>query len=71
MPLPKLNLGELTTDERLRLLEDVWDALRISNAPLTVDQRADLDRRLDELEGDDALGIPWDDVLDRLRARDA
>ena len=71
MALPKIDLSELTTDERLRLLEDVWDSLapETRDAPLTDAQRTDLDRRLDEVELDDRLGIPWEDVLRRLETR--
>jgi putative addiction module component (TIGR02574 family) len=32
-------------------------------------QRAELDRRLDDLEREGPVGIPWDEVLSRIRSR--
>ena len=37
--------------------------------PLTEAQRTELDRRLDDLEADSDLGIPWEEVLRRIRGR--
>ncbi len=68
---PKIE--ELSPDERLELLEELWESLRQSpdNVPLTSTQREELDRRLDELESDvsrgEELGIPWDVVLEQIR----
>ena len=61
----------LSSEERLRLLDEIWASL--SAAPeavsLTSAQREELDRRLDELDREGPIGIPWDDVLKRIRAR--
>jgi putative addiction module component (TIGR02574 family) len=38
---------------------------------LTPRQREELDRRLDEMETDGGGGIPWEEVLARLRMRHA
>jgi len=64
-----LDLDALSTDERLNLLEDLWESLSKNPAalPLTDAQRAQLDRRLDDLEQDGATGIPWEDVLARIQ----
>jgi putative addiction module component (TIGR02574 family) len=64
-----LDIAALTPEERLALLEQLWDSLasRPEAVPLTHAQRAELDRRLDELEG--PVGIPWDEVLARIRNR--
>ncbi len=66
-----LDIAALTPDERLTLLEQLWDSLasRPEAVPLTHAQRAELDRRLDELEHDGPVGIPWDEVLSRIRSR--
>jgi putative addiction module component (TIGR02574 family) len=37
--------------------------------PLTDAQRAELDRRLDELDVGEVEGIRWDDVLRRIKNR--
>ena len=65
----------LSPEERLDLLERLWDSLARTPAevPVTPEQRAELDRRLAELDRDihegDALGVPWDEVLRQIRAR--
>jgi len=66
-----LNVEELTTEERLRLLEDLWNSLSQTPEaiPLTADQREELDRRLDDLERDGPVGIPWEEVLRQIRSR--
>lgn len=66
-----LDIASLTPAERLRLLEQLWDSLaaKPESIPLTDAQRAELDRRLDELEAEGPVGIPWDEVLSRIRSR--
>lgn len=67
----EVNVDELTPEERLRLLERLWESLsRTPDAlPLTREQRQELDRRLDDMEGRGAEGIPWQEVLQRIRSR--
>lgn len=64
-------IGELSVEERLRLLEELWESLTATPEaiPLTSAQREELDRRLDELDRDGPVGIPWEEVLDRIRRR--
>jgi len=70
-----LKIEELPLDERLELLEELWESLRQNpdNVPFTSAQQQELDRRLDELESDldrgEELGIPWDMVLEQVRKR--
>lgn len=70
-----LNLDSLTPEEQLQLLEDLWDRLsrHPSGIPLSVEQRSELDRRIDELEEDvrsgRPVGRPWAEVRDRLQSR--
>jgi len=70
MRRPALDIGALTPGEQLDLLERLWDSLapRPEVAPLIEDQRAELDRRLDDLERDGPVDIPWDAVLSRIRS---
>ena len=68
MSEPAINIESLTPEERLRLLEKLWDSLSDGDVPLTVAQRAELDRRLDEMEREGPTGIPWEEVLRRLQA---
>jgi len=66
-----LDIASLTPEERLDLLEELWDSLGSASEaiPLTETQRAELDRRLDDLEREGPVGIPWDEVLGRIRGR--
>ena len=66
-----LEIDELTADERLRLIEDLWESLRQKpqSVPLAKAQRKELDRRLDELENDGPSGIAWDEVVRQIKRR--
>jgi len=73
MSEPAIDLATLTHEERLRLLERVWDSLdHERDVPFTAAQREELDRRIDSLEADvrsgKTLGIPWEEVLQQLRS---
>ena len=64
-----VDIASLTPEERLDLLEELWDSLAATPGaiPLTDAQRAELDRRLDDLDREGPVGIPWDDVVRRIR----
>jgi putative addiction module component (TIGR02574 family) len=70
-----VNLDDLSPEEQLQLLEELWDRLsrQPANLPLSPEQREELDRRLDALEEDvragRTLGRPWSEVRDHLRSR--
>ena len=70
MSLPAIDLDQLTTDERLDLIERLWDSLgaAASTIPLTSPQRDELDRRLDDLDREGPTGTPWNDAIDRIRS---
>lgn len=71
MSKPALNIDDLNPEERLRMIEELWDSLseQPGSVPLTDEQRQELDRRLDELEGSGPKGIPWEEVLEQIRNR--
>lgn len=72
MAKPALNIQALSRDERLALIEELWDSLSEGerNAPpLTPAQDAELDRRLDDLERDGAQGLSASELRDRLSRR--
>ena len=66
-----VDIASLSTEERLRLMEDLWESLRAApdQIPLTNSQRDELDRRLDELDREGPTGIPWEEVLRNIRNR--
>jgi len=65
-----LEIEKLSCDERLELLERLWESLRIDPAdvPLTDAQARELDRRLDRIERKGPVGIPWEDVRKEMEA---
>lgn len=71
MSKPALNVGDLSSEERLRLIEELWESLseKPGAVPLTNAQRKELDRRLDDLERSGPEGIPWEEVLQQIRTR--
>ena len=65
------DIVKLEPAERLDLLEQLLDSLAVTPGalPLTSAQREDLDRRLDDLDAEGPSGIPWDEVMQRIRSR--
>ncbi len=72
---PSVRIEALSKEERLDLLERLWDSLSQApgDVPVTEAQLAELDRRSADLDRDAsdgrALGVPWDEVVRQLRAR--
>jgi putative addiction module component (TIGR02574 family) len=66
-----INLKQLPVEDRIRIVEDLWDSIASDqNAlPLTSEQMAELDRRLDAYETDGNLGRPAADIISELRKR--
>jgi len=64
-------LRSLTPRQRLDLLGEIWDSLTTDpdELVLTDAQRDEIDRRIDELERDTVRGIPWEEVLEKIRRR--
>lgn len=71
MGRPNIDISHLSTDERLALIEELWDsvAAKPGELSLTDAQRTELDRRLDEMDRDDTLGMPWDEAISQIRGR--
>ena len=62
MAKPAVDIDKLTREERLDLIEQLWDSLGDDDVPLTTAQREELDRRLDRLDREGPVGIPWERV---------
>ena len=62
MAKPALDLAALTLEEKLELIDDLWGSLRPEDFALTSDQQAELDHRLERLDRDGPVGIPWETV---------
>ena len=69
--LVEANVLSLSVPERIQLVEDIWDT--IAEVPeevgLTVDQKEELDRRLDAYHQNPDEGSPWGMVRERIRSR--
>ena len=69
MARPSVNLEGLTREEKLQLLEDLWESLTPEDVPLNDAQRCELDHRLDQLDREGPVGIPWDRILREIAGR--
>ena len=69
MTRSKLDVKALSAEERLSLIEQIWDSLEADDVPVSEAQKAELDRRIEKMDRDGERGIPWQDVLDRIRGR--
>ena len=69
--LAKTDILGLSVAERVQLIEDIWDSIVEvpQEVPLTDEQKAELDRRLDAYDQDPEEGSPWDLVRERIRSR--
>ena len=67
----KYNLKQLPVDERIRLVEDLWDSIASDQKalPLTPEQKMELDKRLDAYEATGDPGRPIDKVISEIRDR--
>jgi putative addiction module component (TIGR02574 family) len=70
-PMDTVDIASLSPEQRLRLLEQIWDSLAATPdaVPVTSAQREELGRRLDELDRVGPVGIPWDEVLRKVRGQ--
>ena len=62
---------ELSVDERIELVQQIWDS--IAELPeamkLTDAQRQELEQRLEAHKSDPTTGSPWAEVRERLLTR--
>ena len=64
-------LKDLPVAERIRVVEDLWDSIAadLKALPLTADQKAELDRRLDTYEADKNRGRLAGDAVADIRRK--
>ncbi len=69
MALPKLDVQALTPEERLLLIEKLWDSLDNDHVDLTAAQQAEVERRLDDMDVNPDDVISWSEAQRRIRER--
>jgi putative addiction module component (TIGR02574 family) len=67
-PLPVTEILELPVDERIRLVELIWESIAAvpEAVPVSDELKAELDRRLAEFEANPEAGSPWEEVRERI-----
>lgn len=64
-----LDIKSLTVDQRLQLVEALWDSLSPADVPLTTAQERELDRREALHHVHPGRGRPWREALDEIQRR--
>ena len=64
----KVEFAQLSPEQRLELIGEIWDSLEDEVLPLEPELIAELDRRLAEFEANPAEGRPAAEVIARIRA---
>ncbi len=59
-------IAKLTAEQRLALIEALWDSLEQDDLPITPAQAAELDRRMETYEQDAVNAQPWEAVRKRI-----
>jgi putative addiction module component (TIGR02574 family) len=69
--LKSLGIDRLSVEERLALVEELWDSIAEDSAavPLTDAQREELDRRLADHEARPDDVVSWEDVKASISSR--
>jgi putative addiction module component (TIGR02574 family) len=69
--LKSLGIDRLSVEDRLTLVEELWDSIAESTGdlPLPEAQQAELERRLEEHEAHPDEVVPWEEVKRSIEAR--
>jgi putative addiction module component (TIGR02574 family) len=66
---PPIDLKALTTDQKLDLIERLWNSMDCGQAPLSRAQHRELERRIAAYERTRDPGVPWPVVRNRILKR--
>ena len=64
-------IRHLSVDERIRLVQEIWESIAADNEPPAVSsaQRAEIRRRVEAYRRDPSIGIPAEDVFREMEER--
>lgn len=65
-----MKIRDLPLDERIRLVEDIWDSIAEEQdaLPISDEQRRELDRRLEAYRLSNEPSVPAAEAIERIRA---
>lgn len=69
MARPAIDLTQLSVDEKLDLIDELWSSLAPEDMSIGPELRQELDRRLDRLDRDGPNGRHWEDVRAEMTSR--
>ena len=67
----KKEILDLSVSERIQLVQDIWDSIAQvpESVSLTEEEKAEIDRRLDEYHSNPDAGSPWSLIKERIKSR--
>jgi putative addiction module component (TIGR02574 family) len=68
--LSREDIDQMSDAEKLELIDELWDSLEDKAFPLTPEQMAELDRRMETFGEDVKHAITWDELEAKLIARE-
>ncbi len=60
--MPRIAFDHLSPNERLDLIEALWESLDAASIPPTAAQEEELDRRIATADADLPASVPWDAI---------
>ncbi len=69
MAKPAFDLMQLTPEGKLEVIDELWTSIRADEFPLTDEQHAELQRRLDRLDAEGASGVSWESLRGEMIPR--
>ena len=71
-PVNMADIMALSIPERIILVEEIWDSIAAEQeaTPLTPEQMAEIDQRIDEWEASPKVGASWEEVKARIQGAD-
>ena len=59
---PAIDISSLTAEEKLDLIDELWRSLSPDDIALSDELRTELDKRIERLEQEGPVGVPWEQV---------